>query len=330
MFRVVIADFQDEPLNVEREILGEIATVEALVARDEKELWGRIEDADAIMMYHFLSIRRQTIERLTKCRLIVRCGAGVDNVDLVAARERGIPVANVPDYGTEDVADTAIGMLLALARGSHQLNSRLQRDAAPWSYTAAWPLPRIRGRTLGIVGVGRIGTATALRAKALGLDVAYYDPYAPSGCDKSLGIRCVEELPELLRQSHMLTIHCPLSPETHHLINDESIRLLPKGAILVNTARGGVVDVRSVVSAIERGDLAGAGIDVLEQEPPSNTDPVIQAWRDPNHPAFDRLILTPHAAFYSDEGIVDMRTKGSQNCRRALLGRPPINVVNNF
>ena len=330
MFRVVIADFQGEPLDKERQILGDIATVEAFEARDESELWGRIDDADAIMMYHFLSIRRPTIERLTKCKLIVRCGAGVDNVDLVAAREKGIPVANVPDYGTEDVADTAIGMLLTLARGSHQLNSRLQRSASPWSYTAAAPLPRIRGRVLGIIGVGRIGTATALRAKALGLDVAYYDPHAPSGRDKSLGIRFVEDLSDLLRQSQLLSIHCPLSPETHHLINDESIRLLPRGALLVNTARGGVVDVQCVVDAIERGDLAGAGIDVLEQEPPDSNDPVIRAWRDPTHPAFDRLILTPHAAFYSDEGIADMRIKGSQNCRRALVGKPLINVMNNF
>jgi C-terminal binding protein len=328
MFRVVIADFQAEPLDIERKILGDIATIEAFEARDEQELWGRIEDADAIMMYHFLSIRRSTIERLTKCKLIVRCGAGIDNVDWRAAAERGIPVANVPDYGTEDVADTAIGMALTLARGTHLLNSRCQRNVSPWSYTEAAPIPRLRGRTMGIIGVGRIGTAAALRAKALGLDVAYYDPYAPSGRDKSLGIRFVEELPDLLRQSHLLSIHCPLSDETHHLINDETIRLLPKGAILVNTARGAVVDVRCVVKAIERGDLAGAGIDVLEQEPPLANDPVIQAWRDPSHPAYDRLILTPHAAFYSDEGIMDMRSKGSENCRRALLGKRLINVVN--
>src|SRR5439155_12624045 len=134
------------------------------------------------------------------------------------ARERGIPVANVPDYGTEEVADSAIGMALSLARGIHLYNSRLQHAVGPWSYTQAAPIRRLRGRVFGIIGLGRIGTATAVRAKALGMDVAFYDPHKPDGYDKALGLRRVEKLDELLRQSFVLSLHCPLTAETRHIV----------------------------------------------------------------------------------------------------------------
>lgn len=326
--KVVITDFIEEPLDKEFEILGDLADVVALQAEDESELIGRIEDADAIMLYHFLSLTSQTIERLTNCRLIVRCGAGFDNVDHVFAREKGIPVANVPDYGTEEVADSAIGLALSLARGAHFLNSRLRRGEQPWSYAQAGSIKRLRGRTFGIIGLGRIGKATALRAKAFGMRVIYYDPYVPDGTDKSLGIERRESLDELLSQSHIVSTHCYLNEETRHIIDAETISQMPAGSFLVNTARGGVVDVNAVLAALESGHLAGAGIDVLEEEPPREDNPLLVAWRDPEHPAHDRLIINPHSAFYSDEGLLDMRIKGSQNCRRVLQGEPPRNVIN--
>lgn len=326
--RVVITDFITEPLDPERRILGDLADVVALDAMHEDELVGRIEDADCVVLYHVLSLTRKTISRLKHCKLIVRGGVGYDNVDGVAARERGIPAANVPDYGTEDVADTAIGMALSLTRGIHFLNRFLQGRKGAWTHLHAAPVPRLRGRVFGIVGVGRIGTAAALRAKALGFEVAYYDPFVPQGRDKSLGIRCVETLDELLAQSYVLSLHCPLTPATRHLINRDTIARMPKGSYLVNTARGGVVDVMAVVDALAAGHLAGAGIDVLENEPPDDNNPILKAWRDPVHPAHERLILNPHSAFYSEEGSMDMRVKAAQNCRRVLLGQPPVNVVN--
>lgn len=326
--KIVITDFISEPLDHERRILGENAEITALNAFQEDELVGRVEDADVIVLYHQLSITRKTIERLTKCRLIIRGGAGFDNVDREAARERGIDVCNVPDYGTEDVADTAIGMMMALARGTHFLNSRLRRGEGDWHYSQAAPVWRLRGRTFGVVGIGRIGTAAALRAKALGMNVLFYDPYAPQGRDKSLGITAANTLEELLTHSHVVSTHCPLTPETKHLMNRHTIALLPPGGILINTARGGVVDVLAVLHAIEHGHLAGAGIDVLETEPPSADDPLIRAWRDPAHPAHDRLILNPHSAFYTEEGLADMRIKSSQNVLRMLSGEKLWNVVN--
>ena len=193
--QVVIADFIRDELEPEREVLGEIARVTALDAHDEEELIGRIEQADAIILYHEVSLSRRTIERLARCKLVVRAGAGFDNVDGPYARQRGIPVANVPDYGSEEVADSAIAMTLALTRGTHLMNSRLRAAEGPWSYSQAVPLVRLRGRTFAVVGLGRIGTAAALRAKALGMDVVFYDPYKPDGYDKALGIRRVETLP---------------------------------------------------------------------------------------------------------------------------------------
>lgn len=327
-FKVVVTDFICDALETERRLLGELADVIALDALHETDLQGRIEDAEAVMLYHCLSLTRATIDRLTRCKLIVRCGVGVDNVDRVAARERGIAVANVPDYGTEEVADSAIGLMLSLARGISVMNSRLREGIGPWSYTQAAPLYRLRGRVFGIVGLGRIGTATALRAKAFGMNVVFHDPYKPDGYDKALGVRRVESLRELLTASDVVSLHCPLTEETRHLINPMTLAQMKPGAYLVNTARGAVVRTADIPEAIASGRLAGAAIDVLEQEPPSPDDPLLKAWRDPAHPAYHRVLVNPHLAFYSQEGLMDMRIKGSEACRRALLGEPLRNVVN--
>ncbi len=326
--RVVLTDFIRDELEPERRVLGDVAEVAALGARNEDELIGRIEDVDGIVLFHEIVLTRRTIERLRQCKVIVRAGVGYDNVDRAAARERGIPVANVPDYGSEEVADTAIGMMLSLARGVHAMNSRLRSGEGPWSYLQVVPLARLRGSVFGVIGLGRIGTAAALRAKALGMDVVFYDPYKPDGYDKSLGIRRVETLEALLAQSLVVSIHCPATDETRHIIDAAAIARMPRGSYLVNTARGPIVESPAVPEAILSGQLAGAGIDVYEHEPPGEDDPLLVAWRDPKHPAHHRLILNPHAAFYSEAGLLDMRLKAAEACRRAILGLPLRNVVN--
>jgi C-terminal binding protein len=327
-FRVAITDLIDDDLAPEREVLDGLAEVESLQAKRESELVGRVEQADALMVYHLLHITRDVIDRLERCRIIVRGGVGFDNVDHAHARARGIPVANTPDYGSEEVADTALGMLLALTRGILTSNSRLRDGEGEWSYSVAAPLVRLRGRRLGIVGLGRIGTAMALRGKALGMDVSFHDPYKPDGYDKALGIRRVETLEELLGQSLAISLHCPLSDETRHLIDTRTIAAMPRGSYLINTARGGVVNSAAIAPALESGHLAGAGIDVLEHEPPLADDPLLAAWRDPRHAAHHRLILNPHLAWYCEDGKREMRRKAADACRRALLGLPLRNVVN--
>src|SRR5262245_11125360 len=171
--RVVITDFITGDLSAERQVLGELAELMALDATSEDDLRGKVETADALMLYHNIEIRRATIERLTRCKLIVRCGVGYDNVDHEFARSRGIPVANVPDYGTEEVADSAIGLMLALTRGINFHNNFLRPHDADWRFHHVAPLYRLRGRTFGVLALGRIGTAAAIRAKALGMDVIF-------------------------------------------------------------------------------------------------------------------------------------------------------------
>jgi D-3-phosphoglycerate dehydrogenase/C-terminal binding protein len=160
------------------------------------------------------------------------------------------------------------------------------------------------------------------------MDVAFYDPYKADGYDKALGFRRVETFPELLKQSFVVSPHCPLTPETKHLIDATAIATMPRGSYLVNTSRGGVVDTTAIPAAIRSGQLAGAGIDVFEVEPPPDDHPLVKAWRDPADPCHDRVIITPHAAFYSEEGLRDIRVKAATACRRALMGEPLRNVVN--
>ncbi len=328
MKKVYITDFIGDALEPERKVLQGLAEVVALQAKGEEDLSGQIEDADALMVYHFLTLGRETIEGLKKCQVIVRPGVGYDMVDIQAARDAGIPVCNVPDYGTEEVADSALAMAMSLMRGVHFLNSRLRRGQGEWSVGQVTPLQRLRGRVFGIIGLGRIGTAAALRAKAHGMEVVFYDPYVADGKDKALGLRRVDRLEELLSQAHVISLHCPLTDETWMMLGLEEIARMKKGAYLVNTARGGVVDPQAVVEALQSGQLAGAGIDVLEQEPPDENDALIQAWRDPQHPAHDRLILNPHAAFYCEQGEEEFRRKGAEEVKRALLGQSLRNVVN--
>ena len=325
--KVVITDFIPDT-STEEEVLGDLAEVVALNAASEDEVLDGVADADAILLYHLISLTEKAISRMEKCRLIVRAGVGYDNVDWKLAREKGINVCNVPDYGTEDVADTAIGMMLTLSRGIHYHNSRQRRGLGNWGYSEYAAVPRLRGRTFGIIGLGRIGTAAALRAKALGMNVVFYDPYVRDGTDKAVGVQRVDTLGELLAQTFVLSPHCFLSPETKHIVNTDTIAQLPKGAYVVNTSRGGVVDVSAVLDAVTSGHLAGAGIDVLETEPPTGEEALIQAWRDPDHPAHDRIIVNPHTAFYCEEGLSEMRLKAVQNIARFLRGEEPRNLVN--
>jgi D-3-phosphoglycerate dehydrogenase/C-terminal binding protein len=325
---VLVTDHINDDLVPEREILADVADVRALDAHDESELVGVIDEADALMVYHNVVLSAVSLSRLNRCRLVVRVGVGYDNVDGVLARQRGIPLVNIPDYGTEEVADTAIGMMLALTRGIFRQQVLFRDQAGPWSFRGAIPLQRLRGRTFALVGLGRIGSATALRAKALGMDVLFYDPYRDDGYDKALGIRRADCLEDLYGQAFVLSFHCPLTTETRGLLRQQTVGWLPQGTYLVNTARGAIVDTQILPDALASGQLAGAALDVLPGEPPAAADPLLQAWRNPQHAAYTRLIINPHAAFYCEEGLEEMRRKAARACRMALLGQTLRNVVN--
>lgn len=315
-FTVLVADFLDETL-VEAPILEDIARIVIARATDESALEPYLPEADAIIVYHDISIVSDTSFRLApKCKCVVRAGVGYNNVDRTAAAHRGIVVCNVPDYGTEEVADHAIGLMLALAR--RIVSSHEAIRAGGWDYKTALGAPRLRGKTFGVVGCGRIGSAAALRAKAFGMDVVFYDPLKPDGTDKALGIRRVYSLAELLAQSDVVSLHCYLDETTHHLIDAAALAQMRPGAMLINTARGPVVDQKALVGALESGQLGCAGLDVVEVEPLDDD-------RLRNHPS---VILTPHSAFYSVEGYVELRTKTALEVRRILLGERARNAVN--
>jgi C-terminal binding protein len=301
---------------VERGVLDPIADVRLLQTNDEAEVERSATAADALLVFHDIKLTSRSLSVLPRCRGVVRCGVGYDNVDLRAAGERGIVVCNVPDYGTEEVADHALAMLLALVRRLFPCEAAIR--AGGWDVSLVYGAPRLRGRTLGLIGCGRIGTAMALRAKALGLDVLIYDPYQPPGLEKALGVRRAYRLDDLLCRAEFVSLHCPLTPETHHVLDAAALAKLPASAYLINTARGPCVDASALLDALESGRVAFAALDVVEKEP-------LDDERLRRHP---RVLLTPHTAFYSVEGFVEMRTKASEEVRRLLLDEPVLNPVN--
>jgi C-terminal binding protein len=285
-----------------------------------------VRDADAIMTWR-TRIDANAIDQLERCKLIVRMGVGYDIVDVEAAAKKSIPVSNVPDYCTNEVADHTIALLLGITRGLPAYIDSVKQDEERWEWSAAGHLFRMTGKTLGIIGLGRIGIAVALRAKAFGLDVAFYDPYARDGMDRALGLRRLE-LDDLLAQADFLTLHTPLTNETRAMVNSDFLAKLKHGAYLVNTSRGGVLDANALEVALREGRVAAAALDVMPTEPPGPELALLKAWRAGEDWVKHRLIVTPHSAFYSEEGEVDMRVKATAAVREVLDGLPARNVVN--
>jgi len=322
-WHVVIPDRVSPPADVEQAVFGDRATVAALGAHTNADLAGRHHGADAILAWHDLTWDDATLGAMPRCKALVRVGVGFDNVDLDAARRRGIVVSNVPDYGTHDVADHAIALLLALARGLAASDAVARAGSWRWGLV---PTFRLTEKWLGIVGLGRIGTATALRAKAFGMRVGFYDPYKPSGWDKALGLTRFLSLEELARTCDVVSAHTPLTPETRGLLGADFFAAARPGLVVINTARGPVIDWPAFRAAFESRRVASAGLDVLPVEPPDSADPLIEAWR--SGALADRLIITPHCAFYSAEALAEMRRKAAEEALRILTGARPLNQVN--
>ena len=326
MFKVVVTDYIGPEVEVEQSIIGELAGIETLLARSVAELEGKVEDADAIIIFHEVSLPEEVINRLKNCRIIVRGGVGYDAVDYRCAGRLGIPVCNVPDYGVDEVADQAIGMMIALNRGFLKVERGLKDSLEPWDCRAVQPVKRLSGATLGIVGLGRIGQATAQRARAMQMKIIAYDPYLRPGIEKVFGVEMVS-FDELLLRSDVVSLHAPLTEETDGLIDNDALSKMKPNAILVNTSRGSVVDTAALVQALRSGNISGAGIDVLPIEPPREDEPLIELWRESNETNVN-LILTPHTAFYSAEAMLEIRTKTAMEVARALRGEKLVNCVN--
>jgi C-terminal binding protein len=269
------------------------------------------------------------IARFPKLKAVVRMGVGYDRLDRAACAARDITVCNVPDYGTTEVADHAIALALSLRRGLI-LHHDLQRADPPaeWRYVDSPLIRRLGVQGFGIVGLGRIGTAVALRAKALGFKVSFFDPFLPNGVELALGISRARTLEELLRGADVLSIHVPDTRKTRGMIGAAQLALLPKDAVVVNTARGTSLDIAALEAAMRSGAIAGAGLDVIPVEPPVEPVPgLLAAYRRREPWVLGRLIVTPHSAFHTPEAWQDIRTKSAETLRDVLLHGGSANII---
>jgi D-3-phosphoglycerate dehydrogenase / 2-oxoglutarate reductase len=314
-FLVAVADSVFPNLDLAREVVARAgaelrlspqATPEAIVAT--------ARDADAVLVT-YAKITKDMIDQMKKVRIISRFGIGVDNVDLEAATRDGIVVTKVPDYCLDEVSDHAMALLLSVVRKIPASNARTH--SGRWEMPAVVPIHRLRGTVLGLLGFGRIPQLVAPKAQSFGIKVIAHDPYIPAAVMEKAGVRPVE-FQELVKTSDYISIHSPLLPETRHLFNAELFKHMKPGAYLVNTARGPIVDEKALAAALDAKQIAGAALDVMEQEPPVNS------------PLFgrDNVILTPHTSFYSVESLEDLQTKASEEVVRVLSGQPPRNPVN--
>jgi phosphoglycerate dehydrogenase-like enzyme len=284
--------------------------------------------AEGLMILRF-KVFAEDLKRFPRLRAICRMGVGYDNLDRAAAAERQIMILNVPDYGTTEVADHAMALALSLRRGL-LLHHETQRANPPaiWRYTDHPLLRRSSVQTFGIVGMGRIATAVALRAKAFGFRVVFYDPHLPNGVELGLGVDRAPTLEALLQQTDTLSVHTPLTRETRGMLGLKELSLLPRDAIVVNTARGPIIDIDALATLLKSGHLAGVGLDVVPVEPPVEPVPeLIRAYRAREDWTLGRLIITPHSAFYTPQAWDDIRSKSAETMRAALLGPRPQNVI---
>jgi len=310
--RVVITDCDHGTIAIEQEVLEGLAHIDLHQRNDEAALLTFCLDADGIIT-QYGAFTRRVLQALRRCRVIARYGVGVDTIDLAAATERGIIVAFVPDYGTDEVSNHAAALILALHRRVLPLDREVR--TGHWDFRVGAPIQRLTKHTLGIIGLGRIGTALATKLRPFGLTILATDPYR---ADWPAWVRRVP-LEDLLQASDIVSLHCPLTAETRHLIDASALRKMKPTAILVNTARGGVVDTEAVLQALRERWIAGAALDVQEAEPMPATHPLA---------GLDNVILTPHAAWYSEDSVVECKRKTALAVRRVLEGQIPAAVAN--
>jgi D-3-phosphoglycerate dehydrogenase len=310
---VIVCGLDHANLAEEQEVFAKAGVrFRAVAARTEAEYLERCGEADGLLV-QYGAITRRVLDGLPRVRVLVRYGVGVDGIDMAAATDHGVPVVNVPDYGTDEVANHAVALLLALARKVARLDR--QTRSGGWDVFRIGPVTRLAGQTVGIFGCGRIGSAVARKLSGFDVRLLGCDPYVATFPP---GVQPVA-FGRLLAESDYVTIHCPLTDETRHAFDAESLARMRSSAVLINTARGGVVDTRALVEALQQGDLAGAGLDVLEQEPIDPASPLLR---------MEQVIVTPHAAWYSEEGRSDLKRRAAEEAVRVLRGERPRHCVN--
>jgi D-3-phosphoglycerate dehydrogenase / 2-oxoglutarate reductase len=315
MTRIVVTDHVFPGLDIEREVLAPLdPEIVQAPDTDEDTLGALAANADGLLVC-FAPVTTQVVQAAADggCKVIARYGIGYDNVDVATATEHGIVVTYVPDYCLDEVADHTVALLLAAARGVIPASRAVASGG--WSI-AHGGIHRIAGRTLGLVGLGGIGRRVAARAQAFGLRVLAYDPFVS---EKAPGVEHVSSLEAAVRDADFVSVHAPATPENHHLISDETIALMRRAPVLINTARGALVDLPAVVAALDAGRLAGVALDVTEPEPLPQDHPLR------NHPL---AVVTPHMAFHSEEATEELQRRTATEVLRVLRGEAPDRPVN--
>lgn len=314
-FNVTITDYDYPDLEIERSILSEVgADVEVINARTPAEVIDRANDPDALINQNTV-LNRNVFESLENLQVVARYGVGIDNIDLEAANDHGVTVLNVPSYCEEEVSTHALALLFSVARNVVHYDRHVR--AGGWDWKVGAPIQRLSGKTLGFVAFGSIPQKMRRKVRGFGLEVIAYDEYLSADVFEEHDVESVP-FDELLERSHYVSVHAPLTEETEHLFDRSAFADMRSSAILVNTARGSIVDESALAEAIQKGEIAGAGVDVFSEEPPADS------------PLFDLddVVCTPHVAWYSEESQAKLRRKTARNVAEFLRGNEPINSVN--
>ena len=313
-FKVVLTDNIFPDLIMEREMLAKI-DAELIEVTESSSVGPECEDADAVIDT-YEQIPAGMIEKMSKCKIIIRNGIGVNTIDVDAATKKGIMVANVPTYCLDEVATHAITLLLASARKITRLNNSVKSGV--WDVKVGTPVYSLQGKTLGLVGFGKIPRLVKEKSVPFGLNVITYDPYVSTEAAAEAGAKKVE-IDELIEQSDFISIHCPLTPETRGMFNADAFGRMKKTAYIINTARGPVINEEDLIEALKAGEIAGAGLDVLMSDKVDKSNPLL---------AMDNVIITPHAAWYSEESIVTRRRQTVESVISVLEGGEPLSLIN--
>lgn len=316
-YKIVISDYQYDTIEPQREVVRGFkeAKLIDLQCRTEEDVLTMAADAD-IIINQYAPMTERVINGLERCRAIIRYGIGVDTIDVKAATAKGIYVCNIPDYGVDETSNHAISMIMALARKLPVITADVKRGN--WGLECAKPLHRFAGSTLGLVGLGRIATAVAAKMAAFNLNIIAYDPYVSEDHAAQAGVRLVD-FETLYRSSDYISVHCPSTDENYHLINRDVLRQMKPTAYLINAARGSIVDEQALIWALEEGEIAGAGLDVLEKEPIDINSRLLR---------MDQVIVTSHFGGYSEEAIDTLQKKAALEAVNILSGNPPFHAVN--
>ena len=314
-FKIGITDYVPTPFSIEQEALGDDWELIGLDVHSAEEFSAKdVSDLDALLVWH-APITEGVVSLLKQCRIVVRYGVGYDLINVTALEKAGIIFCNTPDYGTEEVADTAAAMILHHVRRIGEYDYQSRHFVRGWQEHTLKPLSRSSERTLGVIGVGRIGTSLLRRMRPFGFRLIGYDPYQPSGHEKAIGYERVSNITELLERADIVSMHCPSNDETRGMIDDDFIAKMKSGSILINTARGSLIaSLNSIESALRSGKLLAAGLDVLPSEPPEQHR-LIDSWRMEEPWLKGRLTITPHTAYYSEAAWRDMRYKAAETVR---------------